>query len=77
MFLIICLSFFISLFFIMIILYSVYYKTLPNRIDADEKKVEFYDCKKSRYGCCNDGETTKLDEAGHNCIKGKPIPPIR
>ena len=77
MFLIICLSFFITLFFIMVILYSVYYKTLPYTINKDEHDIGFYDCKKSRYGCCDDEKTTKLNQKGENCIKGQPIPPIR
>jgi hypothetical protein len=51
----------------MVILYSVYYKTLPNRINKEEHKIGYYDCKKSKYGCCNDKITPKYDDKGSNC----------
>jgi hypothetical protein len=62
----------------MIIIYSVYYKTLPGRISRDEDKIPHYDCNKSRYGCCNDRITTRLDQNGTNCIYGgKRGSPVR
>lgn len=56
----------------MVMVYSIYYKTLPIRINNEENKIGYFDCKKSRYGCCDDGITTKLDPLGSNCTKGNP-----
>ena len=64
--LLLILSFIIIILIVIIVLVKI---NDPCYIDYDEYKFSDFEtgCKPTRYGCCNDNITTKLDTWGSNC----------
>jgi hypothetical protein len=65
----ILLSVFLIVIIVGLVAYIVY-ENIGKKRHHHKKVVVIGGCKGTRYGCCSDGMTPKLDPFGSNCVDG-------